>query len=165
VLHRLLPSAIRSLLPPLLLAAGLGIASVPDACAGLPFSEENCREIFESELRMIGGKIEHPVKYLIREGERVPVNEIETHHVQGMLGQWGNRVETALYRDANSILFLSDGKEALKVDRLGPVIAKECPKKNRGECGTSGRREPLHSKLGICESRQSRAISDEGQLL
>ena len=105
------------------------MAVASDARAGLPFSEENCREIFESELRVLGGKIEHPVKYLIREGERVPVEDLDTHHIQGMLGQWGNRVETALYRDANSILFLSDGKEALKVDRLGPVIAKEFPKK------------------------------------
>ncbi len=93
------------------------------------FDPVHCQSLFQSKLTMITGDIKHPVKYLITEGPLPGRNTIQTQHLQAMLGQFGQRVDVALYKEANSILFLSDGAETRKIDRLGPVLAKEFPKK------------------------------------
>ncbi|NDG84681.1 MAG: hypothetical protein EBX52_06535 [Proteobacteria bacterium] len=46
-----------------------------------------------------------------------------------MLGQYGNKIEGALYEDAKTILCLSDGRDKDLIERMGPALAKEYPKK------------------------------------
>ena len=90
---------------------------------------ERCTDLLEGNLRMITGNLQHPMKYRVAYDQRAAFDHLDTHDLQGMLGQHGNKIQAAYYEDAKSILFLSDGRDEQLVERLGPVIAKEFPKK------------------------------------
>jgi hypothetical protein len=94
-----------------------------------PFDPARCLDFLTESFRKIDGAPTGPIKYLYTEGEVPRVSEIQTHHLKMMLGEVGNKVDLGLYRNAKSILLLADGSERRVVDRLGPFLAREFPKK------------------------------------
>jgi hypothetical protein len=110
---------------------GLAIAALlfSFVTGAAPPDPEHCSELLEGNPRMMKGTCNHPTKFRVVFDQRVSFDHLDTHDLQGMLGQYGNKIQGALYEDAKSILFLSDGRDQNLVERLGPPIAKEFPKK------------------------------------
>jgi|GEM_PF-6515371 len=107
----------------ILLLSTFGIAT-----ATFAVDPDRCNALLEGRtLTFVNGPVKIPTKYRVERGPRTSFDRIDTYDLQKMLGEHGNKIDAALYEDANTILFLSDGADV--IDRLGPAIAQEFPKK------------------------------------
>ncbi len=107
----------------------IGFLTAISSHAQGPKHPAECSELITHILRKMDDAPLGPVKYLTTEGEVPALSRIEAYHLQMMLGEIGNKVDLGLYRDARSILLLGDGSKSQVTDRLGPLLAREFPKK------------------------------------
>ncbi len=90
---------------------------------------DRCNDLLKGNSTVLTGKFNHPTKYRVVYDQKASFDHLDTHDLRGMLGEYSNKIQAAFYEDAKSILFLSDGRDEKLVERLGPAIAKEFPKK------------------------------------